>query len=113
MLELAKDKGVRFMQGQATSIEKSDGRAIGVTYIASNDENHKVTIPATDVILCAGAWSNILPGINLPVSAVRAHSITIRPPASSTISPYVLFTEITLPPSSASGSGSSSPGPQA
>jgi len=102
MLELAKDKGVRFMQGRAMSIERSDSRTIGVTYIASDDEKQKETIPATDVILCAGAWSNMLPGIDLPVSAVRAHSITIRPPASSTISPYVLFTEITLPPSSSS-----------
>jgi glycine/D-amino acid oxidase-like deaminating enzyme len=105
MLELAKERGVRFIGGKAIEVEKSDdGRATGVTYIPITNDKQKVTIPATDVILCAGAWSNTLPGINIPSSAVRAHSITIRPSAEAIISPYVLFTEITLPPTS-SGRG--------
>ena len=104
MLELAKEKGVQYIGGKATSVDMSDGRTTGVTYIniAATNDKQKETIPATDVILCVGAWSNTLPGINIPSSAVRAHSITIRPPAEAIISPYVLFTEITLPPSSSS-----------
>lgn len=105
MLELAKEKGVQFIQGKATSIEKSDGQTTGVTYIAAINDKVKETIPATDVVLCAGAWSNTLPGISLPISAVRAHSITIRPPTWATISPYALFTEITLSPSTPSQRG--------
>jgi glycine/D-amino acid oxidase-like deaminating enzyme len=102
ILELAKDKGVRFIQGRATSIETSDGQTTGVTYTATDDDKQKETIPATHVILCAGAWSNTFSGISIPVSAVRAHSITIRPPVSAAISPYVLFTQISLPPAPSS-----------
>jgi hypothetical protein len=98
MLEMAKDKGVRIIEGKATSIEQLDGRTTGVTYVSGKNKD-KETISATAVVLCAGAWSDKLPGINLPISAARAHSITIRPPASATITPYALFTEITLPSS--------------
>lgn len=102
MLELAMDKGVRFVRGKALSVERLDGQTTSVTYAVNGDIQK---IAATDVIFCAGAWSSTFPGINLPVSAVRAHSITIRPPALSVISPYVLFTEITLPPSPSSRRG--------
>jgi glycine/D-amino acid oxidase-like deaminating enzyme len=105
MLELAKEKGVQYIEGKATSVEMSDGRTTGVTYIPAVNDRQKETMPTTDVILCAGAWSNTLPGIDIPSSAVRAHSITIRPPAEAIISPYVLFTEITLPPLSSSRRG--------
>ncbi|KII91698.1 hypothetical protein PLICRDRAFT_105186 [Plicaturopsis crispa FD-325 SS-3] len=96
MLDLAKEKGVQLVSGRATSIDIVDGQVTGVTYSTSADET--ATLPATDVILAAGAWSpNLIP--ELPIEATRAHSIVIRPPPSSTIAPYVLFTEITLPSS--------------
>lgn len=102
MLELAKEKGVKFLQGRATSIQISDGQTSGVIY--KSVEQEQASIPATDVVICAGAWSSkLLP--TLPISATRAHSVTIRPPASKSIAPYVLFTEINLPSPSISGRG--------
>ncbi|KAH7928835.1 FAD dependent oxidoreductase [Leucogyrophana mollusca] len=94
MLELAKEKGVLAVAGSATSIEREGRRVTGVSY--RDSENQTKTIPATHVILSAGAWSpSLLP--SLPISATRAHSVTIRPNSSTTIAPYVLFTEIRLP----------------
>jgi hypothetical protein len=99
MLALAKEKGVKFIQGKAISVQVSAGRTTGVVYVSADSQEE--SLPATDVILCAGAWSNrLLPG--LPISATRAHSITIRPLPSAVIAPYVLFTEITLLPSPSS-----------
>ncbi|EED81355.1 predicted protein [Postia placenta Mad-698-R] len=58
------------------------------------------TIPATHVVLAAGAWSpHILPA--LPITGTRAHSITIRPRDGVAIAPYVLFTEIQFPSAAA------------
>lgn len=95
MLDLAKEKGATLVQGQATSIVQSGGQVTGVSYLQPGTQTAQ-TLPATHVVLCAGAWSpSLVP--TLPISATRAHSITVRPPASTTISPYVLFTEITLP----------------
>lgn len=98
MLELAQGNGATLTQGRVSSIESSHGRVTGVTYLLQ--DGSKKSISATEVIISAGAWSNtLLP--SLPINTTRAHSITIRPPASTTITPYVLFTEITLPTSSA------------
>jgi glycine/D-amino acid oxidase-like deaminating enzyme len=95
MLELARTKGAQFISGRACSVNQSNDTVTGVTYSVSGSKT-QTTIPATQVILSAGAWSpNLLSA--LPLSATRAHSITIRPSGSTVISPYVLFTEITLP----------------
>ncbi|EGO26889.1 hypothetical protein SERLADRAFT_448002 [Serpula lacrymans var. lacrymans S7.9] len=93
MFELAKDKGVQLVTGSATSIERSDGRVTGVSYRVPNDGSEQKIIPATHVILSAGAWSPSL----VPV--------TICPKPTVTISPYVLFTEIQLPPTKSSKRG--------
>ncbi|KAF7973770.1 hypothetical protein HWV62_14236 [Athelia sp. TMB] len=96
MLDLAKERGVQLTLGTATGIDRLGDKVTGVTYYPSEpNPQAAVSIPATDVIVCAGAWSSrIVP--KLPISATRAHSITIRPPPSITIAPYVLFTEIAL-----------------
>ncbi|KAG6334709.1 hypothetical protein ID866_4388, partial [Astraeus odoratus] len=95
MLELAAEKGVQIQRGSAASIEKGSGRVISVRYMDPSDNQEK-SIPATHVILAAGAWSrSIIP--SLPISATRAHSITIRPKPGVNIAPYVLFAEIELP----------------
>ncbi|KAF7969087.1 hypothetical protein HWV62_28334 [Athelia sp. TMB] len=106
MLDLAKERGVQLTLGTATGIDRLGDKVTGVTYYPSEpNPQAAVSIPATDVIVCAGAWSSrIVP--KLPISATRAHSITIRPPPSITIAPYVLFTEIAL---SSSGNKSVSP----
>ncbi|KAJ7216504.1 FAD dependent oxidoreductase [Mycena pura] len=92
LLELAKEKGAEFKSGKVTAILKSDGKVAGVEYTPSGHANPQ-TLPATDVIVCAGAWSpSLLPG--LPIEGMRAHSVVIRPPPTMAIAPYVLFTEI-------------------
>ncbi|KAI0668977.1 FAD dependent oxidoreductase [Trametes maxima] len=104
MLELAKERGVKFVQGKVTAVD-IDGaggsrRVSGVTYTPlGSDTPQKVA--ATHVIVAAGAWSPTLVP-SLPIVGTRAHSITIQPPQGTPIAPYVLFTEITLP---SSGSG--------
>ncbi len=94
MAQLAEDAGVKFILGSVTSIDKSGGAVKSVTYNdKATSESH--TLPATDVIISAGPWTrNIYP--QAPISALRAHSVTIRP--SKPISAYALFTEISLPP---------------
>ncbi|KAG2040676.1 FAD dependent oxidoreductase, partial [Suillus americanus] len=96
MLDLAKEKGVQLVEGTAISVEQVNRHVTGVTYRDRSDSGCIKTLPATHVVLSAGAWSpSIIP--SLPIAATRAHSVTIRPKAGVTISPYVLFTEILLP----------------
>lgn len=95
MMDLAVEKGATLLRGSVTTIERENGRVTGVRYNDPSDDSSKV-IPATCVILSAGAWSpSIEP--SLPISAIRAHSVTVRPNPGVTIAPYVLFTEIALP----------------
>ncbi|KAJ7507356.1 FAD dependent oxidoreductase [Mycena galericulata] len=90
MLELAKEKGVTFKTGAVTSIIQSSGKVTGVEYVESGQS---ASLPATDVIVCAGAWSpRLIPA--LPIQGTRAHSVVIRTSPTATIAPYVLFTEI-------------------
>ncbi|KAI0655650.1 FAD dependent oxidoreductase [Cubamyces menziesii] len=107
MLELAQARGVHFVQGKVTSIVVDKAgtgnarRVGGVTYIPHGAQEAQ-KLPATHVILAAGAWSpRIVP--SLPISGTRAHSITIRPRPGTPIAPYVLFTEIALPASPQGG----------
>ncbi|KAJ2919782.1 hypothetical protein MD484_g723, partial [Candolleomyces efflorescens] len=95
MFELAKENGLEYVQGLATKVLREKGCVTGVEYRSSESEM-TTTIPATHVILAAGAWS---PRIveNLPIEATRAHSVTIHPQLGEQISPYVLFTEISIP----------------
>ncbi|KUI52551.1 hypothetical protein VP1G_10479 [Cytospora mali] len=96
MAQLAEEKGVRIITGaRVTGINKSNnsstGRVESVTYITNGKEE---TLPATDVVVAAGPWTpRLLPEV--PVTASRAHSVVIRTPKP--VSPYALFTSITLP----------------
>ena len=95
MAALAQEKGAKITLGLVTSIDHSNDLVKSVTYTDSKtSQSH--TIPATDVIVSAGPWTrSVYPPA--PISALRAHSVTIRP--SNPVSAYALFTEITLPPS--------------
>ncbi|KAH9931531.1 FAD dependent oxidoreductase [Fomitopsis serialis] len=105
MLDLAKEKGCEFVQGKVTSIDidKAEGRVSGVTYSApttdgSSSSTH--TLPATHVILAAGAWSpRILPA--LPISGTRAHSVTIHPSPASPSRPTSSSPRSSSPPPAA------------
>jgi glycine/D-amino acid oxidase-like deaminating enzyme len=92
MAALAEEKGVKIVLGSATSINHSSGAAESVSYTSHDGETH--TLNTDTVILTAGPWTKtIYP--SAPISALRAHSVTIRP--SRPVSAYTLFTNITLP----------------
>jgi len=95
MMDLAVEKGATLLRGTATTIEQAGDHVTGVRYNDPSDVTSKV-IPATHIILSAGAWSSSIVH-SLPISTTRAHSVTVRPNPDVTIAPYVLFTEITLP----------------
>ncbi|KAH8695111.1 FAD dependent oxidoreductase [Talaromyces proteolyticus] len=91
--KLAEEKGVNIVLGKATGIDQeSDGvKSISYTDKASGESR---TIPATDVIVSAGPWTQaVYPPA--PISATRAHSVVIRP--TRPVSAYTLFTNIELP----------------
>lgn len=94
MAQLAQEKGVKVVYGSATSINTAaDGSVESVSY-TSRDNSTTKTLPATDVVLSAGPWTQkVWPAA--PISALRAHSVTIRP--SRPISAYAVFTSISLP----------------
>ena len=106
MMDLAKEKGVEFISGKVVEInvsesEGSSPHVSGVTYTPTEPAGGPQTLPATHVVLAAGAWSpKLVP--SLPIAGTRAHSITIVPTEGTTIAPYVLFTEVSLPPDLAS-----------
>lgn len=117
MFELAKEAGLEHIQGKVTRVLKENGRVSGVEYhevnnSTSSGEMKSTIISATHVLVAAGAWSSkIIEG--LPITATRAHSVTIRPQPATHISPYVLFTEIAIAsrqPEAAAASSSSSSG---
>ncbi|KAJ7165040.1 FAD dependent oxidoreductase [Mycena filopes] len=98
MLALAQEKGGALFKSGAsvTAIIQSGGKVTGVEYTEAGESTTQ-TLPATDVILCAGAWSpTLLP--SLPIAGTRAHSVVIRTTPNTPITPYVLFTEITTSP---------------
>ena len=95
MAQLAEEAGAKIVIGSVKSIDYSaDGKAVeGVTY-SDKQSGETVKIPATDVIISAGPWTRaVYP--TAPISAMRAHSVTIRP--TRPVSAYALFTEIDLP----------------
>ncbi|KIV98669.1 uncharacterized protein PV09_09550 [Verruconis gallopava] len=94
MADLAQERGAKIVYGSATAINTSaDGRVESVSF-TSKDDGALRTLSASEVVLSAGPWTpRIWP--TAPISAVRAHSVTIRP--SEPLSAYALFTSILLP----------------
>jgi glycine/D-amino acid oxidase-like deaminating enzyme len=93
MAALAEDRGVKIVYGSATSINQVGGAVESVTY-RSKDSAEETTMAADTVILTAGPWTKTI-WPSAPISALRAHSVTIRP--SRPVSAYCLFTSIDLP----------------
>lgn len=93
MAELAEEEGAKIVLGQVTEIARSDDAVESVTYTdQASGESH--TIFATDVVVAAGPWTkSLLP--EAPISAMRAHSVVIRP--TRPVSAYTLFTNIEIP----------------
>ena len=98
MADLAKEKGADIRVGasvKSINYNKSGDAVESVSY-EDKDSGKQETVPATDIVLAAGPWTQkVYP--SAPISALRAHSVTIRP--SRPVSAYALFTQIKLPQS--------------
>jgi glycine/D-amino acid oxidase-like deaminating enzyme len=93
MAKLAQEKGAEIILGQVTDIARPDAEVESVTY-TDKASGESRTIPATDVIVAAGPWTqSVLP--EAPISGMRAHSVVIRP--TRPVSAYALFTNIEIP----------------
>lgn len=93
MAALAEEKGVKIVYGSATEIVQNDGAVTGVRF-KEKDSGEEKNIVADTVILTAGPWTReIWPAA--PISALRAHSVTIKP--TRPVSAYALFTQISFP----------------
>lgn len=88
LLSEALKAGVKFEIGHVTSIEDV---AAKVEYLDST--NLAKSIPSDCTIVAAGPWTSKLLK-NAPISATRAHSITIK--TTDPVTPHALFTEMTL-----------------
>jgi glycine/D-amino acid oxidase-like deaminating enzyme len=91
--KLAEEKGANIVLGQVTDINRSKSSVESVTY-TDKKSGETQTIAATDVLVAAGPWTKtILPEV--PISAMRAHSVVIEP--KEPVSAYCLFTNIEIP----------------
>ncbi|ETI23675.1 hypothetical protein G647_05478 [Cladophialophora carrionii CBS 160.54] len=100
MAALAEERGARIVVGASVdSIEPADSGHVvhytrSGTSTGTGSEAEAQSLHATDVIITAGPWTRtVWPGT--PISALRAHSVTIRP--SRPVSAYCLFTSLSLP----------------
>ncbi|KAK4631016.1 Putative oxidoreductase [Fulvia fulva] len=96
MAQLAQEKGAEFHEdASVTSINYTpDNTAVESVTYTDKTTNTVHTLPATDIIIAAGPWTrSVYP--SAPISALRAHSVTIKP--SRPVSAYALFTQIKLP----------------
>ena len=99
MAQLAEEQGVKIVYGSATNIVVEDKTVKSVSYKPrgsddSDSDSDEQSLPADTVILTAGPWTRSI-WSPAPISALRAHSVTIRP--SRPVSAYALFTSIDMP----------------
>ncbi|KAF9891310.1 hypothetical protein FE257_004165 [Aspergillus nanangensis] len=93
MAKLAEEKGATITLGSVTNIGYSDDAVRSVTYTDKGSGDSR-TITATDVVIAAGPWTkSVFP--DAPISAMRAHSVVIRP--TKPVSAHCLFTNIEIP----------------
>ncbi|OAG19226.1 FAD dependent oxidoreductase [Alternaria alternata] len=93
MAQLAEEKSVKIVYGSATNIEQENGAVKSVSY-KSKESGEEQKLDADTIILTAGPWTRTVWKPS-PISALRAHSVTIRP--SRPVSAYALFTSIDMP----------------
>lgn len=94
MAQLAEERGVNIIYGSATSIDRDENGAVKSVSYTSKDSGSPHKLDADTVILTAGPWTKSIWEPS-PISALRAHSVTIRP--SRPVSAYALFTSIDMP----------------
>lgn len=84
----------------SSSATAQEGAVLGLTYYSSLAQaSVKIDLAherGDALIVCMGPWTaRVL--ADCPVSGLRAHSITVRPPAPRpTVSPYAIFTELRI-----------------
>ena len=94
MAKLAEEKGAKIIIGSVNKVETSKGSSGNTVHYTEKSTNESKSLAASDIIITAGPWTRtVWPGS--PIGALRAHSVTIRP--SQPVSPYCLFTSISLP----------------
>ncbi|KAF9732067.1 hypothetical protein PMIN02_004123 [Paraphaeosphaeria minitans] len=93
MASLAEEQGVNIVYGSAKNITQEAGAVKSVTY-KPRDGGEEKTLTADTIILTAGPWTKSIWPM-APISALRAHSVTIKP--SRPVSAFCLFTSIDLP----------------
>ncbi|KAF2627037.1 FAD dependent oxidoreductase [Macroventuria anomochaeta] len=101
MAQLAEESGAKIIYGSATDIKQESGAVKSVSY-KPKDGGEETTLNANTVIITAGPWTRTI-WPSAPISALRAHSVTIRP--TRPVSAYALFTSIDLPRSPTSKRG--------
>jgi hypothetical protein len=116
MAKLAEERGVNVIMGTVEDINYNEdsasadtelygasrqlphgksfsGRVVSSVTYRDNATSAARTIPATTIVLAAGPWTpTLFPWA--PISALRAHSITIK--VQKPLSSYCIFTEISL-----------------
>lgn len=93
MASLAEEAGAKTVYGSCTRMNISDDTVTGITYKDRETKEEKV-LKADTVVITAGPWTRtVYP--SAPISALRAHSVTIKP--SRPVSAYALFTSIEMP----------------
>lgn len=96
MASLAERRGVKIVYGSCTKIDQTNDTVSGLTY-KDKESGEEKTMEADTIILTAGPWTReVYPPA--PISATRAHSVTIRP--IRPVSAYALFTAIDFPKAS-------------
>ncbi|XP_074578506.1 D-amino-acid oxidase [Curcuma longa] len=85
----ASKHGVEVVIAEAERVEVEDGRVVGVKLKGGDGR----VIPTDTVVLALGPWSNRSPILSslFNVSALKAHSIVLRPKAPDAITPHALF----------------------
>ncbi|KAH6683897.1 FAD dependent oxidoreductase [Halenospora varia] len=92
MAELAKEKGAEIIFGSVTAMDYTGPHGIKSVTYEDKETKHIHTMPATDVVVAAGPWTNhVFP--EAPIEAIRAHSIVVK----ADVSAHAVFTDIDLP----------------
>ena len=94
LAELAEDYGAKIIIGSATAVNYAENNQ-SIVSIQYNQNGTTKSLPATDILLCAGPWTPKL-FTRVHLKAPRGHSVVIKP--SRNLSPYVLFPTIATRP---------------
>ena len=100
LLETAKSKGVKLLQGSASSLSIESGRVTEIHVTCADGAN--LTLPCDKVVIAAGPWTGPLSKTLLPkpipITSYAGHSVLLQ--SSTALSPDCLFMTVYAPNSS-------------